>query len=283
LDGDTHNDPYNGLNQPLPFPDALQEFKVETSSVPAQYGQHSAGAVNAVTKSGTNEFHGGLFEFVRNKIFNARNAFAPERDGLKRNQFGGVLGRPFVLGDTYLVGPGMVSSFRGTLLRTISQKDLPDLITWTDLGVKNLYYPANYAKLALLNVNNAFTLFNGPPRASPGSTNSTTVQLAEDMSWAHGKHQIGFGVNHIHAMTNYLSGTTAAGEFAFNSQNTGLALGDFLLGRPSQFQQQTLVGWYPRESYLGMYVQDTWKASSHLTVIPGLRWVHQISPDRCFQ
>src|SRR6266571_4705149 len=92
LDGGTHNDPFNNLNLPLPFPDALQEFKVETSAVPAQYGQHSAGAVNAITKSGTNEIHGDLFEFVRNKAFNARNAFAIERDGLKRNQFGGVAG-----------------------------------------------------------------------------------------------------------------------------------------------------------------------------------------------
>src|SRR6267143_333209 len=96
LDGGTHNDPYSGFNQPLPFPDALQEFKVETSSVPAQYGQHSAGAVNAVTKSGTNEFHGDVFEFVRNQVFNARNAFSPTRNGLKRNQFGGVLGGPIV-------------------------------------------------------------------------------------------------------------------------------------------------------------------------------------------
>ncbi|PYR97444.1 MAG: hypothetical protein DMG12_24245 [Acidobacteria bacterium] len=90
LDGGTHNDPYSNANLPLPFPDALQEFKVETSAVPAQYGQHSAGAVNGVTKSGTNAFHGDLFEFVRNKVFNARNALATTRDGLKRNQFGGV-------------------------------------------------------------------------------------------------------------------------------------------------------------------------------------------------
>src|ERR1051325_342048 len=74
LDGGTHNDPYNGLNLPLPFPDALQEFKVETSAVTAQYGQHSAGAVNAVTKSGTNNFHGDVFEFLRNGEMNARNA-----------------------------------------------------------------------------------------------------------------------------------------------------------------------------------------------------------------
>ena len=56
LDGGTHNDPLSNQNLPLPFPDAIQEFKVETSALPAQYGYHSAGAVNVVTKSGTNEF-----------------------------------------------------------------------------------------------------------------------------------------------------------------------------------------------------------------------------------
>ncbi|HEV3483607.1 MAG TPA: TonB-dependent receptor [Candidatus Acidoferrales bacterium] len=94
LDGSTHNDPFNNLNLPLPFPDATQEFKVETSSLPAQYGDHAAAAVNAVTKSGTNSFHGDAFEFVRNFMFNAREADQAARDSLKRNQFGGVLGGP---------------------------------------------------------------------------------------------------------------------------------------------------------------------------------------------
>ena len=75
LDGGTHDDPENNLNLPLPFPDALQEFKVETSGVPAQYGHHSAGTVNAVTKSGTNSIHGDIFEFLRNGAMNARNAY----------------------------------------------------------------------------------------------------------------------------------------------------------------------------------------------------------------
>ena len=96
LDGGSHNDPYNNLNLPLPFPDALQEFKVETSGLPAQYGQHSSAAVNGVTKSGTNAFHGDVFEFLRNGVLNARNAFATSRDSLKRNQFGGTFGGPIV-------------------------------------------------------------------------------------------------------------------------------------------------------------------------------------------
>jgi hypothetical protein len=94
LDGASHNDPYNNLNLPLPFPDALQEFKVETSALPAQYGHHASAAVNGVTKSGTNEFHGDAFEFLRNTSLNARNAFVQTGDGLKRNQFGGTLGGP---------------------------------------------------------------------------------------------------------------------------------------------------------------------------------------------
>ena len=66
----------NNLSLPLPFPDALQEFKVESSSLTAQYGFHAGAAVNAVTKSGTNEYHGDLFEFLRNGDLNARDFFA---------------------------------------------------------------------------------------------------------------------------------------------------------------------------------------------------------------
>ena len=96
LDGTIYQDPYNNLALPLPFPDALQEFKVETSVLQPQYGFHSGATVNAVTKSGTNEFHGDLFEFLRNGALNARDFFALERDTLKRNQFGGVIGGPII-------------------------------------------------------------------------------------------------------------------------------------------------------------------------------------------
>jgi hypothetical protein len=94
LDGGTHNDPVNNAGLPLPFPDALQEFKVETSALQAQYGQHAGGAVNVITKSGSNAFHGDAFDFLRNRDFNARDFFAPTRDTLRRNQFGGTLGGP---------------------------------------------------------------------------------------------------------------------------------------------------------------------------------------------
>ena len=94
LDGAAHLDMYVGTNMPLPFPDALQEFKLVTSSQDASSGGHSAAAVNSVTKSGTNDFHGDLFWFLRNAALNSRDAFAAQNDQLKRNQFGGVLGGP---------------------------------------------------------------------------------------------------------------------------------------------------------------------------------------------
>lgn len=104
MDGGTHNDPFNNLNLPTPFPDALQEFKVETSSLPARYGHHAASAVNIITKSGTNTFKGSAFEFNRDYHFNARNAFAAERDSLRRNQFGGVLGGPIKKNKIFFFG-----------------------------------------------------------------------------------------------------------------------------------------------------------------------------------
>lgn len=98
LDGGSNNDSYSNQSNPTPNPDALQEFSVQTNNFSAEYGRNLGAVVNAVTKSGTNSFHGSLFEYVRNDALNATNFFAPgKRDGLKRNQFGGTVGGPLPL------------------------------------------------------------------------------------------------------------------------------------------------------------------------------------------
>jgi hypothetical protein len=119
LDGAMHNDPQNAGGLPLPFPDALQEFRVATSGLSAQNGMHSGASVNAVTKSGTNRFSGNAFEFLRDKRFNATSPFAavgPDGkrfdDGLKRNQFGGTLGGPIVANKLFFF-----SAYQGTPTR----------------------------------------------------------------------------------------------------------------------------------------------------------------------
>jgi hypothetical protein len=101
LDGGNNITGMRNYGNPSPNPDAVEEFRVETSAFGAQYGQFSAAVVSVITKSGTNQFHGGLFEFNRNTDFNA-NSWAPAHNAAgkiivtpyHRNQFGGNLGGP---------------------------------------------------------------------------------------------------------------------------------------------------------------------------------------------
>jgi hypothetical protein len=112
LDGANHNNVLDGLNLPLPFPDALQEFRVETSSQNAQNGRQGSGTVSLVTKAGTNLLHGDLFEFHRHHRFNSTSPFAAvdpatgkrRSDGLVRNQFGGTLGGPIATDRIFFFG-----------------------------------------------------------------------------------------------------------------------------------------------------------------------------------
>ena len=427
LDGGTHNDPYNGLNLPLPFPDALQEFKVETSAVTAQYGQHSAGAVNAVTKSGTNNFHGDAFEFLRNGEMNARNAFALKNDGLKRNQFGGTLGGPIkqnkllffggfqgttersrpsdifsyiptpamlagdwtaitspacnggrqvtlrapfvnnridpslfalpsvnlakklpvttdpcgyhpfslpfkqdeqvyigkvdyvrndkhtvftrwqrhklksptgwdgenlltitrpdyirtaqsaVLGDTYLLSANTVATTRATFLRTTNVKTFDyDVVTWARLGVKNWYTHPLAPKLPDLTVANGPRIGGGDPRVSgqvtPGVGNATVWSFSEDISTIKGGHQIAFGGTYIYQRLYSNASTDAVGSMTFTASNTGLGLGDFMIGTLDSVRQSGYNTWYQSQPYYGLYLQDTWKVNSHFTANAGVRW-----------
>src|SRR6516164_8427685 len=129
LDGVIHQDPYNSLSLPLPFPDALQEFKVETSAVPAQYGYHATATVNAVTKSGSNQFHGDLFEYVRNGDLNARDFFALKRDTLKRNQFGGTIGGPIKKDKLFFFGGYQRTSLRSDPVQNTAFVPTPAMIS----------------------------------------------------------------------------------------------------------------------------------------------------------
>jgi hypothetical protein len=107
LDGGDHVDKFSNVNMPFPFPDAIQEFSVQTSTLTARYGEHAGSVINLVTKSGTNKFHGDVFDFLRNDAVNAHHWLAPSLtatpatpnpndNALRRNQFGGTLGGPIV-------------------------------------------------------------------------------------------------------------------------------------------------------------------------------------------
>ena len=111
LDGANNMDTYEMTGGPFPNPDATTEFSVVSGIIGAQYVSAPGGAVNIVTKSGTNKIHGDVFEFVRNGFFNARNFFSSTPDELKRNQFGGTLGGPIKHDKWFIFG-----SYQGTRL-----------------------------------------------------------------------------------------------------------------------------------------------------------------------
>ena len=115
LDGATHMDNVTNLNAIYPNPDALSEFSVQTSNYSAQYGDAAGAVVNIITKSGTNQFHGTAFDFLRNGSLNARNFFAAQHDNLKRNQFGGTFGGPVIHDRLFFFG-----SYQGTPIRNTS-------------------------------------------------------------------------------------------------------------------------------------------------------------------
>jgi hypothetical protein len=425
LDGATHNDAQANVQFPFPFPDALDEFKVETSAVPAIYGLHGAATVNAVTKSGTNKFHGGVFEFLRNGALNGTSPYSPYisgsttqkiKDQLKRNQFGGDIGGPimknklfffgafqdtivrsnnptnqsfvptasmlagnfapafaancfttalkapfvgnmispttfsapsvklasmlptpsnacglvqysiisdsstqlgvgkvdyhindkhslfgrylfgrynapsdqsnilkvnppsldnrfhsFVLGDTYSISKNFVSSFHGNLNRDYNNRATDEKEpTPCDLGVQNFVCPtSNYS--GIVSISGAFTeaaaLADGP-----ALFNQTNFQLAEDIQWQHGNHQVSFGVNYIKYETNTHEPANGNGSFAFSGGITNYSLADFLLGDIATFFQTNVYNVDLRKNYIGLYAQDSWKASRNITINAGLRW-----------
>jgi len=104
INGITMNDQlYSGITF-QPSISTIQEFRIDNSTLSAEYGQNAGGVVNMATRSGTNDFHGELFDFLRNDAFDARNffTFTSHRPApFKRNQFGSNVGGPIIKGKTF--------------------------------------------------------------------------------------------------------------------------------------------------------------------------------------
>jgi len=127
LDGGINMTGLRNTGNILPNPDAIQEFRVQTNNYAADYGRFQNGIVNTITKSGTNNFHGSVFEFVRNTIFNANDwGNTGATPPLHRNQFGGTIGGPIIKNKTFFFG-----SYAG--LRQITNTFLNGAVVPSDL------------------------------------------------------------------------------------------------------------------------------------------------------
>ncbi|PYS45159.1 MAG: hypothetical protein DMG13_32675, partial [Acidobacteria bacterium] len=187
LDGANHMNFLIGTTMPMPFPDATQEFKVESTGLSAQRGNSSA--VSVVTKSGTNELHGDLFEFLRNDLFNATSYFAavdPKtgnkmKSTFKRNQFGGAVGGPIIKNKVFFFGGYQGTTRREDSLDTQAFIPTPAMLggDWTafasapcNSGVprtlrppfaNNRIDPLLYSKTALYIANKVLASQSAPP------------------------------------------------------------------------------------------------------------------------
>jgi hypothetical protein len=204
LDGGSNQDLMSNTNNPFPFPDALQEFSVQTNSFDTQYGTNAGAVVNVVTKSGTNQWHGDLFEFVRNKEFNARNFFAKDADPLKRNQYGGTVGGPIQKDKTFIF-----FGYQGTRIRTTGNANNTILPTAANMkGDFSNYLTANSA----VNPQGRVIQINDPTTGNPFPGNQIPVSpvaasmakyLPIDQAAANGR--ITFGVPTVQNFNEYIS------------------------------------------------------------------------------
>jgi len=180
VDGIDNNNYQGGSVSQLPSVDSIQEFQVQTNSYSAEYGRNSGSVVNLVTKSGTNQFHGSAYEFLRNNAFDARNFFANTQPELRLNQFGGTMGGPIQKDKTFFFGN--YEGFRqvaGITRLTIVPTDAQKNGVFTDAGGNAVQLPLDPTAAQLLKLypepNTAET--GGNFVSSPNLTNSTDQYL----------------------------------------------------------------------------------------------------------
>lgn len=187
LDGVDNNDPYINQYVALPSVDAIQEFKVQSSDYSAEYGRGGGAQINVVLKSGSNAFHGTLFEYFRNRSMDAKNYFdrpacnATSTPGLcgdipalQRNQFGGTVGGPLRKDQTFFF-----ISYEGLRLRQANTREatVPSQVQWaTAQGLAAQFFGCPLNPMCTPGTN----VFNLYPAANVGSdlANSNTFLAA---------------------------------------------------------------------------------------------------------
>jgi len=195
-----------------PSVDTIEEFRVDTSTYSAEYGRTAGGQVRATTKSGTNELHGTLFEFVRNSAFDAKNFFdspAAPIPGFRRNNFGGTAGGPIVKNRTFIFGAYESLISRQGQTRTATVPTTAQL-SGNFAGSKTIIdpltgaaFPGNSIPSSLISPVSAKIIQQYPAPNSPGSALRNYVSSPTDVR---NIHQFTTRVDHRLSSKNSLFG-----------------------------------------------------------------------------
>jgi hypothetical protein len=273
LDGIDNNSNDNAGNILQTNVDAIQEFKIQTSNYSAEFGRSGGAVINAVIKSGTNEFHGTAFEFLRNSALDARGFFAPAdqpKAPFRQNQFGGTLGGPFRRNKAFFF-----VDYQGTRIGT-SQVDISTVPTPAEIG-------GDFSGLLGQGVQiydpKSTTIVNGQTIRTPFAGNIIPVQELDPIS--HNVAQLYPAPNVPGALTNNYVINAPGNEqidqgdarVDYNITDRQQIFSRFSISQTNRFQQPPLPGLADGGSYsTGQYIDDTRGAviGHTLTITPNI-------------
>ena len=176
VNGGDANDQFANLPEIQPSPDTIQEFRVLTNNFDAEFGRNSGSVIDVVTKSGTNQFHGDVYEFLRNKVLNSRGFFDTEKPDFKQNQFGGTLGGPVKKDTTFFFG-----SYEG---RRIRQGTSSDVVTVPSLAERGGDFSGVGAFAGTLTDANVASIMNQRPGCSSAVSAEGGVPIASGAAYS---------------------------------------------------------------------------------------------------
>lgn len=172
------------------------------------------------------------------------------------------------LGDTYSSGSHLINSLHLTWNRErLSRGPATNLPSAGSLGINIGPAPGDFPEIT---VGSDFSV--SCDVCAHAFVNRNSSRGRDDVSWVHGRHQIGFGGEYARLQMNFRFATLSTGTYSFDGSFTGDALADYLLGDTVSFSQGSAEAWSGRDNRLGMYVQDSFHASPRLTLLAGFRW-----------
>lgn len=266
LDGVPNMDTTTLLAAPFPNSDATQEFRVITNNFDARYGFAPSAVVNILTRSGTNQIHGGLFEFVRNYDLDAKDYFSGASNNLKKNQFGAFAGGPIIKNRLFLFGNFQATRQSLTATQNTANTPTSAMMAGDFSGVID----QNGNSIPLHGAPgqaNPFTTINGKPnQINPGLFSSGAVALMKSIPLGQNPNSALVFFANPAQVTNYNEGTGRLDYTINNNQRTYLRFYIDQLNQPGRNTPGNILSGVQGQNgiYLNAAANHTWTLSPRL-------------------